>query len=177
MFEFNFLSTTEQKRYVRWVLLQHASIGLILTTIFLIAISGVVIVAQLSIDTLARAAQQESTVLTATSKQLSSSETAATQKTLQHLQVVQSEYQPYLHHIDVLLSSIPANVALDSIDIDYATNEMYISGTAQDRQAFIQFQQNVEESAEIEIVEVPLDLLAKTTDITFRLRLAFTQQQ
>lgn len=177
MFDFNFLSKQERTSYRRWVWMQHTAIGLFLVALLLIAVSAVMVVGRYSTESLASATAQETESLTAAQNSLSSSTSTETQRTLQQLNTIQNDHYLYLDHLSRIYATAVPNVAFTSIDLDYSLAELTLTGTADSREDFITFQEQLDTLEGFTLSSVPLDLLSQPTDIHFQITLVIDEAE
>ncbi len=74
---------------------------------------------------------------------------------------------PYLIE---LINYVPANIKINSIVIDRASNSFVISGTAADRQALLDYQNILNGLSFIQDCQIPFSQLLQKTNINFELR-------
>lgn len=93
----------------------------------------------------------------------------ALNKKINLLKIVQSEYKEISTIIDPLTQSMPQGVVLTSFSINIINKTFEISGTSQNRQALLDFQNQLANTGIFSEIKSPLSNLAEKENISFKL--------
>ena len=93
----------------------------------------------------------------------------ALNKKINLLKIVQSEYREMSMIIDPLTQAMPDGVTLTSFSINILNNTFEISGTSQNRQSLLDFQNQLANTEIFSEIKSPLSNLAEKENISFKL--------
>lgn len=91
----------------------------------------------------------------------------AVNKKIDFLDKLQNDFVIWSPNLEKLFNSTPIGIELSSININYTSKDIKISGYAQTRDALLQFKENLKNSDVLKSVDLALKDLLKSTNIQF----------
>ncbi len=168
MFSFNLLPPVYQRRTMRWLVLRHLHHGLLWCT------SAAAVVAILVVSTgwyLQQSLNKENERLQQILSepllnQLSTNVHAINQR-IATLRSIQQQHRTSVPLITALIDTLPDDISLTTMDIDYEHERIQISGVARDRTALKSVQEAFEQDELFNIEQFPFEEFAQATAIPF----------
>lgn len=89
---------------------------------------------------------------------------------VRHTAAAGTRFAPLSPHIVRVIQLIPSDIKLNSFDINRATQELTLSGTAATRDALIRFQESIQKEPWIANASTPVSGLFQKTNINFEIK-------